>query len=150
VAIDEFSGDDLLDQLYELSGNAGREPEASQYLLVASSLHHPREDVRERAIFIGGLRWFDKTILGYFKGVLATGEEPCDDNRRLMIESLVSEAIERGEVRDSLVRFLAGVQESSSAESITAKAAFIGIKRLRGEISKIQFAQLDYGDVTIE
>lgn len=144
------SDDDLLDRLYELSGGLNRTPTADEYSLVSTSLHHSNDDVRERAIFIGGLRWMDKTILGYFKDAIVSGAESSDDNRRLMIECLVSEAIERGGVRDALEATLAQIQKSFGAESLTAKAAFVGIRRLRGEISKREFAVLDYDDIRID
>ncbi|MBN6149232.1 hypothetical protein JR065_02665 [Xanthomonas sp. AmX2] len=145
----ENKADDLLDQLYALSGNSNRTPGGDQYFLVSSSLHHPSEDVRERAVFIGGLRWMDKAILGYFKDALISGEEVSDNIRRLMIECLVSEAIERSGSRDSLAGFLADIQRSSGSQSLAGKAAFVGIKRLKGEISKNEFAVLDYDDIHV-
>ena len=145
-----MDSDSLLEKLYALSGIDDRGLDAEAYFLVAKALTHDREDVRERAIFIGGLRWMDKVMLGYFKGVLLSGAKESDGNRRLMVESLVSEAIVRGGNDDGdLQKTLAWIVRSYGKETLAAKAAYIGTKRLNGQISKNEFAIIDYDDVRV-
>lgn len=80
----------LLERLYGISGILTAEPDPSNYTLVSRSLFHCDQEVRERAIFIGGLRWADPLILSSFIGAITVGLESVDENRRLMVESLVS------------------------------------------------------------
>lgn len=142
--------DELLARLFVVSGSVDRVPRPEDYFQVSLALHHPRDDVRERAIFIGGLLWMDPTILGYFRATLEWGGEDCDQNRRLMVECLVSGWLEAGRGQGELERFLQNVLATSSQNSYTAKAAFIGIRRLNGELTKQQFAALDYDDIDLQ
>lgn len=140
----------LLGLLFEISGKRDRIPSQVDYEVVFGALDHPDEEIRERAIFIGGLRWMDDAVLERFKQVLMSGEESCEDNRRLMVESLISQAIERGKERAQLTDFLLDLLDSMDADSLGAKAAFIGIMRLRNKVSKQQFAALDYDNVMVD
>lgn len=144
-----MSQENLLDKLYEISGELTKAPSASNYSLVMESLRHKNEDVRERAIFISGLRWMDDEALRIFKDRLQFDSESSDNNRRLMIESLVSAAIESSERSSQLKEFLLELLTKLDGHSTSAKAAFIGIQRLNGDISKQQFAVLDYDDVVV-
>lgn len=147
---EDDAGDQLLDRLYGISGEQNRSPSEIDFHLVCNSLHHARPDIRERAIFIGGLRWADRTVLGYFAGVLCLKLEPDQDNCRLMIESLVSDAVNGGFSSKGLADLLHYIIASYPRELLPAKAAYVGIKRLSGEISKRDFAVLSYADVRIE
>lgn len=141
--------DELLARLFAVSGSIDRVPRPEDYFQVSVALHHLREDVRERAIFIGGLLWMDPTILGYFRAALEWGGEDCDQNRRLMVECLVSAWLEAGRGQSALESFLQHVLATSSPTSYAAKAAFVGIRRLSGELTKQQFAALDYDDIDL-
>lgn len=146
MAEDKF----LLDQLYRMSGVLTADPESSSYLLVSRSLFHCDQEVRERAVFIGGLRWADPVILGCFIGIITVGMEPVDDNRRLMVESLVS-AVLRGRLDAiSIGGWLRSVIGSSDLNSLQAKAAYIGLLRIQGKVSNAEFAYLDYDDVIVD
>lgn len=140
----------LLERLYRISGILTTEPDPSSYTLVSRSLFHCDQEVRERAIFIGGLRWADPLFLSSFIGVIAVGMEPVDDNRRLMVESLVSATL-RGRLDAlSIESWLRSVIGSSDLNSLQAKAAYIGLLRIQGKISTAEFASLDYDDVVVD
>lgn len=146
MAEDKF----LLEQLYKMSGVLTAEPDSSSYMLVSKSLFHCDQEVRERAAFIGGLRWADPMILGCFIGIITVGLEPVDDNRRLMVESLVSATL-RGRLDSiSICSWLGTVIGSSDLNSLQAKAAYIGLLRIQGKISTAEFASLDYDDVVVD
>ncbi|MDI9272376.1 hypothetical protein [Stenotrophomonas sp. PFBMAA-4] len=140
----------LLERLYRISGILTAEPDSSSYALVSRALFHCDQDVRERAIFIGGLRWADPLILSCFIGAITVGLESVDDNRRLMVESLVSATL-RGKLDAiSIGSWLRTVIGSSDVNSLQAKAAYIGFLRIKGEISTAEFASLDYDDVVVD
>jgi hypothetical protein len=145
----DSASDDIVDQLFSISGNEQRVPQPETFFFVAACLHHNEERVRERAIFIGGLRWMDKTILGYFVAALLGHLEPSQENQRLMIESLVSSSIENDFMRVALPNILESVLSASDPQSLTARVAYVGIERLKGRISKKQFASIDYDSVAI-
>ncbi|ELC7364702.1 MULTISPECIES: hypothetical protein [Bacteria] len=140
----------LLEQLYRMSGILTAEPDSSSYALVSRSLFHCDQEVRERAVFIGGLRWADPLILGCFIGIITVGMEPVDDNRRLMVESLVSAALRGRLDAISIGSWLGTVIGSSDLNSLQAKAAYIGLLRIKGRISTAEFACLDYDDVVVD
>jgi hypothetical protein len=144
-----YRDDDLLNTLYQLSGDPERKITASNLSLVISSLRNERDDVRERAIFIGGLRWAHEVILGYFVGALSLKLESSDDNCRLMIESLVSWVLQANDDREMLIDFLVKIKNSAAHDSLTAKSSYVGIKRLRGEMTKQQFAVVDYDEIVV-
>jgi hypothetical protein len=148
--VERIDADALLNKLFTISGRESRALNADDYLLVSESLHHSRDDIRERAIFIGGLRWMDATILGSFVAALVLNTESSDDNKRLMIEALASRAIERQYKVKELQEFLNYLLASSPAESLCAKAAFVAKERLDGRMTKAQFAVLNYDQVTLE
>lgn len=140
----------LLERLYKVSGEFAADPEPESYLMVSQAFHHADPEVRERAIFIGALRWMDRTMVGYTFGALQLGSEPVDDNRRLMVEALVSAAL-RGALdpralETALIACL-GRCESFSKE---AKAAYVGILRLRGEVTVAEWARMDYDEVDVD
>lgn len=140
----------LLDRLYKISGILTDDPDSPSYMLVSRSLFHCDPEIRERAIFIGGLRWADPLILGSFIGIITLGQEPVDDNRRLMVESLVS-AVLRGRLdAASIEEWLRAVLGSNDYESLLAKAAYIGLLRIQGKMSVSEFASIDYDDVSID
>lgn len=140
----------LLDKLYRISGVLTDDPDSSSYMLVSRSLFHRDPEVRERAIFIGGLRWADPLILGCFIGMITTGGESVDDNRRLMVEALVSAAL-RGKIDVvSVESWLRGVLGSSDSDSLQGKAVYIGLLRIQGKMSVSDFASLDYDDVIVD
>lgn len=140
----------LLDRLYKISGILTDDPDSSSYMLVSRSLFHRDPEIRERAIFIGGLRWADPLILGCFIGIVTMGQEPVDDNLRLMIESLVS-AVLRGKLEAaSIEEWLRAVLLSNDYESLLAKSAYIGLLRIQGKMSVSDFASLDYDDVSVD
>ena len=91
----------------------------------------------------------DRTILGYFRGALVSHSEPSDDNCRLMVECLVSEVLEAGRASAGLFELLGDVVRDYPETSVVAKAAYVGQRRLNGEISKQQFAVLDYDDIQV-
>ena len=74
--------------------------------MVAGCLHHARSEVRERAILIGGLRWADPTLLGYFQGALATGSD---------VEALKSQPMPTGKtVAEALTNNVSTIGENQS------------------------------------
>lgn len=138
----------LLERLY--SGILTAEPDPSSYTLVSRSLFHCDQEVRERAIFIGGLRWADPLILSSFIGAITVGLESVDENRRLMVESLVSATL-RGRLDAlSIASWLRTVIGLGDVNYLQAKAAYIGLLRIQGEITTAEFATLDYDDVIID
>lgn len=140
----------LLDRLYRISGILTDDPDSPSYMLVSRSLFHCDPEIRERAIFIGGLRWADPLILGCFIGIITVGQESVDDNRRLMVESLVS-AVLRGRLdAASIEEWLRTVLSSNDYESLLAKVAYIGLLRIQGKMSVSEFASLDYDDVSVD
>lgn len=140
----------LLERLYKISGILTDEPDSPSYMLVSRSLFHCDPEIREKAIFIGGLRWADPLILGFFIGIITVGQEPVDDNRRLMVESLVS-AVLRGRLdAASIEEWLRAVLGSNNYESLLAKAAYIGLLRIQGKMSVSEFASIDYDDVSVD
>lgn len=139
----------LPDTLFRISGMSGR-PRQDDYQLVANCLHHPRSDIRERAILIGGLRWQDPTVLGYFQGALVGGAEPDDENRRLMIECLVLHRVDQQGDPESLVAFLRRLAFDLPPDSMTRKAAQAGVDRLRGRLDAKTYASLDYDRLPAE
>lgn len=142
--------DVLLDELYAISGDDDRTPTADQYFLVSNSLRHSNEDIRERAIFIGGLRWMDEIMIGYFKGFLISGFEESDENRKLMVQCLVSQAMFRNKDKERLMEILRDIMNFYPSHSLTAKAAYVGIKRLDGSMGVREFASMNYDDVEVE
>lgn len=108
----------LLERLYKMSRVLAAEPDSSSYVLVSRSLFHCDPEIRERAIFIGGLRWADPLILGCFIGIVTVGQEPVDDNRRLMIESLVSAVLRRRLDAASIEEWLRAVLHSNDSKSL--------------------------------
>lgn len=139
----------LLDTLFRISGMSGR-PRQDDYQLVANCLHHPRSEIRERAILIGGLRWQDPTVLGYFQGALVGGAELDDENRRLMIECLVLHRVDQQGDPEPLVAFLRRLAFDLSPDSMTRKAALAGVDRLRGRMDAQTYASLDYNQLPAE
>ncbi|MET3149348.1 UNVERIFIED_ORG: hypothetical protein ABIC77_000550 [Stenotrophomonas geniculata] len=139
----------LLERLY--SGILTAEPDPSSYTLVSRSLFHCDQEVRERAIFIGGLRWADPLILSSFIGAITVGLESVDGNRRLMVESLVSATLRGGGLDAlSIASWLRTVIGLGDVNYLQAKAAYIGLLRIQGEITTAEFATLDYDDVIID
>lgn len=138
----------LADTLFRISGRDGP-PRQDDYQLVAGCLHHARSEIRERAILIGGLRWTDPTLLGYFQGALVTDGEPDDENRRLMIECLVSDCVARTAEIEPLTALLQWVLLAQPRESIAAKAAYVGIERLAGRLDAGEYAHVDYAQVEV-
>ncbi|WP_312400790.1 hypothetical protein [Stenotrophomonas indicatrix] len=140
----------LLERLYRISGILTAEPDPSSYTLVSRSLFHGDQEVRERAIFIGGLRWADPLILSSFIGAITVGLESVDENRRLMVESLLSATL-RGRLDAlSIASWLRTVFGLGDVNSLQAKAAYIGLLRIQGKITTAEFATLDYDDVIID
>jgi hypothetical protein len=146
---EDHVGDQILDRLYRLSGNESRAAAPGDRQFVIEALRHSRADVRERAIFIGGLRWMDAEILDTLRHELQAGSEPSDENRRLMVECLVSAALERAIAPEATKQLLDNVLQSADPKTYEAKAAYIGIARLEGRISKQQFAVIDYDKVNV-
>jgi hypothetical protein len=138
--------DRLTDALLHASAREGP-PRQDDYLMVAGCLHHARSEVRERAILIGGLRWADPTLLGYFQGALATGSELDDENRRLMIECLVSDCMGRRAQVEPLRALLRWVMPTQPRDSLAAKAAYVGIELLSGRLEAGDYARIDYARV---
>ncbi|SEL53790.1 hypothetical protein SAMN05428989_1870 [Pseudoxanthomonas sp. GM95] len=138
----------LLDMLFRISGMS-EQPRQDDYQLVTSCLHHPRSEIRERAILIGGLRWKDQTVLGYFQGALVGGREPDDENRRLMIECLVAQSVAQEDDPEGLVAFLRRLSFDLPRASMTCKAAFAGVERLRGRMDAQAYASLDYDQLQL-
>lgn len=142
------SNDELLDYLYKLSGAESRHLSGDDFKLVCESLWSDSPEIRERAIFIGGLRCFDRTVICALRSMLLDGVEGDEENRRLMIEAIVSFHIERSEQVD-LTPLLDRLIGSNHPESLTAKAAYVGMMRINGELDKKGFASLDYDDVVV-
>lgn len=140
----------LLERLYKMSRVLAAEPDSSSYVLVSRSLFHCDREIRERAIFIGGLRWADPLILGCFIGIVTVGQEPVDDNRRLMIESLVSAVLRRRLDAASIEEWLRAVLHSNDSKSLLAKLAYIGLLRIQGKMSVSEFASIDYDGVSVD
>lgn len=140
----------LLDKLYGISGVHTADPGPEDYLLVSRAFHHADAEVRERAIFIGALRWMDRTMLGYTFAAFKLEIEPVDDNRRLMVEALVSAALRGG--FDPAALELALVERLSGCDlsSLEAKAAYVGILRLRGKVTVAEWAVMDYEKVDVK
>ena len=139
----------LLDQLYVISGRVDRQLSDAEFRLIACALVHEDDSVRERAIFIGGLRSVDPVFIGFFLSSLLLGSERSDENRRLMIESLVSASLNSPAGPGKMIRNLKDILDGADPSSLEAKSAFVGIKRLRGEISTGEFAILDYDDIHV-
>lgn len=140
----------LLDQLYRIAGRLTDRPDPASYALVARSMFDSDAEVRERAIFIGALRWADPVMLSCVTGMLTLGSEPVDDNRRLMIESVVSAAL-RGKLEPAAIEaWLRVILTKGSADSLQAKAAYVGILRLQGRMSIAEAAAIDYETFVVD
>lgn len=140
----------LLDQLYRIAGMLTDRPDPASYALVAKSMFDSDAEVREHAIFIGALRWSDPVMLSCITGVLTLGSEPVDDNRRLMIESVVSAALRGKLERAAIEAWLRVILKQGSTVSLQAKAAYAGILRLQGKMSIAEAAALDYETFVVD
>lgn len=140
----------ILDELFKISGRSDRTLSDSEYKFIRDSLLHEEESIRERAVFIGGMRIFDPIFLGFFLSRLVLRAEPSLENRRLMIECLVSSSLRKVIDSGALSLVLQAVLQGADENSLEAKAAYIGIKRLNGEMSTSEFAVLDYDDVRVQ
>jgi len=67
-----------------------------------------------------------------------------------MVESLVSAALRGRLDAISIGSWLGTVIGSSDLNSLQAKAAYIGLLRIKGGISTAEFACLDYDDVVVD
>lgn len=139
----------LLEVLFRISGMSGQ-PRQDDYQLVASCLHDRRSEIRERAILIAGLGWKDPTVLGYFHGALDMDSEPDDENRRLMIECLVSFNVASLVAPDALAAFLQRLILRHPRSSMTAKAAYVGVQRLHGRMDDGAYAGVDYDQLQLD
>lgn len=140
----------LLAKLHRISGRLTRDPSNGDYREISNALHHNDPQVRERAVFAGGLRWKDKTILGYIFYALHAGLDTDADNKRLMIETLASAAISGDIDRNIVDRELSAVLQSGNHSCIEVKAAFVGLLRVRELISTADLARIDYDNVVID
>jgi hypothetical protein len=148
--VDPKNSEAILDKLYAISGKIDRALSDAEYRFVKDALIHQDESVRERAIFIGGLRSLDPIFLGYLLSVLLLRSESSQENKRLIIESLVSATLLSSYHVERMIWVMQLVLKDACPSSLEAKAAYVGIKRLRGEISKTEFATLDYDQVNLE
>jgi hypothetical protein len=140
---------ELLDELFRISGVRGFEPNEQEVQLVLSSLDHSDEEIRERAIFIGGLRWANAAMINQFKSKLLCIWESSDDLSRLMCECVVSDSLRINQSREGAIEFCRKVVSLYPAESRTAKAAYVGILRLKSKMTVQEFAALDYDEFHI-
>lgn len=140
----------LLDRLFKISGKLTINPKSDDFRLVAGALHDASAEVRERAIFIGALRWKDPTIVGYLYFALVTDAELDENNRRLIIESLVSASLSGQLDSSALERELLATLRRVEHSQLEAKAAFVGLQRIRGLMSTSEWAVNDYGRVVVD
>lgn len=145
-----MNDDDLLDHLFAISGSVRGSLDDTQRLLVLNALNHPREDIRERAIFIGGLRCMDPLFLRCFVGSVLLGEESSLGNRRLMVECLVSASIERKWGGDKIIEILRFAKNYYVKGDFMWNVIAVSVRRLEGKISKQEFASLDYDALDID
>ena len=139
-----------LDRLFRISGQLTNHPKPDDFRFVTAALHDSRAELRERAIFIGALRWRDPTVLGYVFFAFQTGIEPDENNRRLMIESPVSASVSGAFDSAVLERELLAALERLAHSEVEAKAAFVGLLRLRGLMSISEWAANDYDRVVVD
>lgn len=140
----------LLAKLYRISGTLTRDPSNRHYRNISNAFHHTDPEVRQRAIFAGGLRWKDKTMLGYIFYALHAGLETDAYNRRLMIETLAAAAISGDIDRNLVERELQGLLQTGDHSCIEARVAFVALLSIRELISKADLARIDYDNVAID